>query len=146
MMTNGNRTFAPPRLRTVLCSVFFIAASIAVIGAIGLSRAVGGSASPDQRFAVAKDAGERVPKGADISPESFRGSFNQRVAPPSPHDGVPRENAFHLHLQTNKIAPWVIEHTSNGQSAEFFVVLKDQADLSGAAALATKAEKGRYVS
>jgi serine protease AprX len=39
----------------------------------------------------------------------------------------------------------VIEHTANGQQAEFLVVLADQADLSGAAALATKAEKGRYV-
>jgi serine protease AprX len=45
----------------------------------------------------------------------------------------------------NKIAPWVMEHTTNGQQAEFMVVLTDQADLSGAAALATKAEKGRYV-
>ena len=44
-----------------------------------------------------------------------------------------------------KIAPWVIEHTANGQHAEFFVVLADQADLSGAANLTTKAEKGRYV-
>jgi hypothetical protein len=44
-----------------------------------------------------------------------------------------------------KIAPWVTEHTANGQQAEFFVVLTDQADLSGAAALATKNEKGRYV-
>src|SRR6266487_1695199 len=44
-----------------------------------------------------------------------------------------------------KIAPWVIEHTVNGQQAEFFVVLADQADLSGAATLRTKAEKGRYV-
>src|SRR4029453_18809180 len=40
---------------------------------------------------------------------------------------------------------WVMEHTANGQQAEFFVVLADQADLSGAASLATKAEKGRYV-
>ena len=47
---------------------------------------------------------------------------------------------FHL-----KIAPWVIEHTANGQQAEFFVVLADQADLRPAATLATKAEKGRYV-
>jgi len=39
----------------------------------------------------------------------------------------------------------VIEHTANGQQAEFFVVLADQTDLSGAAALATKAEKARYV-
>jgi serine protease AprX len=44
-----------------------------------------------------------------------------------------------------KIAPWVIEHTANGQQAEFFVVLSDQADVSGAVALPTKAEKGRYV-
>ena len=45
----------------------------------------------------------------------------------------------------NKIAPWVIDHSANGQQTEFFVVLADQADLSAAAALATKAEKGRYV-
>ena len=50
------------------------------------------------------------------------------------------DNVFHL-----KIAPWVIEHTANGQQAEFFVVLADQADLRPAATLATKAEKGRYV-
>jgi hypothetical protein len=50
------------------------------------------------------------------------------------------DNVFHL-----KIAPWVIEHTANGQQAEFFVILNDQADLSGSTALATKAEKGRYV-
>ena len=45
----------------------------------------------------------------------------------------------------NKIAAWVIDHTANGQRAEFFVVLADQADLSGAASLPTKAEKGRFV-
>ena len=45
----------------------------------------------------------------------------------------------------NKIAPWVMEHTANGQEAEFFVVLADQADLSAAASLPTKAEKGRFV-
>ena len=44
-----------------------------------------------------------------------------------------------------KIAPWVIEHTANRRQAEFSVVLADQADLSGAEAIATKAEKGRYV-
>src|SRR5436309_14775385 len=48
-------------------------------------------------------------------------------------------------LQLGKIAPWVMEHTANGQQAEFFVVLADQADLSGAASLPTKAEKGRFV-
>jgi subtilisin family serine protease len=44
-----------------------------------------------------------------------------------------------------KIAPWVMEHTANGQRAEFLVVLADQADLSGAAALPTKSEKGAHV-
>src|SRR4029453_9897408 len=39
----------------------------------------------------------------------------------------------------DKIAPWVIEHTTQGQQAESFVVLNDQADLSRAAALPTKA-------
>jgi subtilisin family serine protease len=46
---------------------------------------------------------------------------------------------------TDKIAPWVMEHTANGQQAEFFVVLADQADLSGADNLQTKAEKARFV-
>src|SRR5438067_7460938 len=45
----------------------------------------------------------------------------------------------------NKIEPWVIMQTANGQQAEFFVVLADQADLSAAGALRTKAEKGRFV-
>ena len=45
----------------------------------------------------------------------------------------------------NKIAPWVMEHTANGQEAEFFVVLANQADLSPAENLTTKAEKGRFV-
>jgi serine protease AprX len=48
-------------------------------------------------------------------------------------------------IQSGKIAPWVMEHTSNGQQSEFFVVLADQADLGPAAALQTKAEKGRFV-
>src|SRR5438046_6410450 len=48
-------------------------------------------------------------------------------------------------VAAQKIAPWVTEHTANGQQAEFFVVLADQADLSPAAALNTKAEKGRFV-
>ena len=50
------------------------------------------------------------------------------------------DNAFH-----QKIAPWVMEHTANGQQAQFFVVLADQADLSPAANLQTKTEKGRFV-
>src|SRR5882762_4253390 len=51
-----------------------------------------------------------------------------------------RVDTFH-----QKIASWVMQHTASGQQAEFFVVLADQADLSGAASLSTKAEKGRYV-
>ena len=45
----------------------------------------------------------------------------------------------------SKIASWVMEHTANGQQAEFFIELADQADLSGAANLPTKAEKSRFV-
>jgi subtilisin family serine protease len=48
-------------------------------------------------------------------------------------------------FQSGKIAPWVMEHTANGQQSEFFVVLADQAGLSAAANLQTKAEKGRFV-
>jgi len=44
-----------------------------------------------------------------------------------------------------KIAPWVTQHTAGGKQAEFMIVLTDQADLSGAAALSTKSEKGRFV-
>jgi serine protease AprX len=45
----------------------------------------------------------------------------------------------------NKIAPWVVMQTANGQQGEFFVVLADQADLSAARALRAKSEKGRFV-
>jgi len=44
-----------------------------------------------------------------------------------------------------KIAPWVVEQTANGHRAEFIVVLADQADLSGAAMLRAKTDKGRFV-
>jgi subtilisin family serine protease len=81
----------PPRLRSVLCSVLVVLASIAVM------------------CAAASGEGERSAR------------------------------------QSIKIAPWVIEHTANDQRAEFIVILTDQADLSGAAALTTKGEKGRYV-
>src|SRR4029077_20140294 len=105
MARHPNRASESSRLRIVFCLVLFIAVTIAVVGAIGASRATG-----------------------------------QHIEPPSQGYGVPRDNVFHL-----KIAPWVIEHTANGQQAEFFVVLADQADLLRAATLATKAEKGRYV-
>ncbi len=44
-----------------------------------------------------------------------------------------------------KIDRWVIDHTRNGQSTEFLVILNDQADLTAAERLTTKAAKGRYV-
>ena len=45
----------------------------------------------------------------------------------------------------SKIAPWVLEKTADGKTAEFLVVLSDQADLRGADALQTKQAKGRAV-
>src|SRR5947208_7480612 len=54
--------------------------------------------------------------------------------------GPPNQDAT-----AKNIAPWVIDHTANGQQAEFIVVLADQADLSQAAALSTKTEKERFV-
>jgi serine protease AprX len=65
------------------------------------------------------------------------GQFRTMLAPASP--------PMVGFAAANKIAPWVMEHTANGQKAQFFVELADQADLSGAASLPTKAEKGRYV-
>ena len=53
--------------------------------------------------------------------------------------GSPNQN------DSAKIAPWVVEHTANGHQAEFMVVLADQADLSGAAMLRTRIDKGRFV-
>src|SRR5438477_613245 len=50
-----------------------------------------------------------------------------------------------LPAPASKIASWVTQHTANGQQAEFFIELADQADLSGAENLPTKAEKGRFV-
>ncbi|MGH9838735.1 MAG: S8 family serine peptidase [Blastocatellia bacterium] len=44
-----------------------------------------------------------------------------------------------------KLAPWVIAKTAGGADAEFLVILKDQADLGGAALLQTREEKGRFV-
>jgi subtilisin family serine protease len=44
-----------------------------------------------------------------------------------------------------KVAGWVSERTAAGQTAEFLVVLDQQADLSAAAHLHTRQAKGRYV-
>src|SRR5216117_4157972 len=53
--------------------------------------------------------------------------------------GSPNQN------DSAKIASWVVEHTANGHRTEFIVVLADQADLSGAAMLRAKIDKGRFV-
>src|SRR5260370_20997847 len=58
---------------------------------------------------------------------------------------VQTNSSWSVFPAANKIAPWVMDHTANGQEAEFFVVLADQADLSAAETLPTKAEKGRFV-
>ncbi|MFN0087575.1 MAG: S8 family serine peptidase [Blastocatellia bacterium] len=44
-----------------------------------------------------------------------------------------------------KLSMWVMEKTAEGKEVEFLVILGPQADLSGAEALETKEEKGRYV-
>src|SRR6266496_3406798 len=101
MITNSRLAFmfTPSRWRRIFCSLLLLAAFVAFVGTIAVSR----------QPAVAAGAG-----GSSA-------------------------------LQLGKIAPWVMEHTANGKQAEFFVVLADQADLSGAASLPTKDEKGRYV-
>jgi serine protease AprX len=57
---------------------------------------------------------------------------------------VRSQGAFHP-TPTQKLAPWVMAHTANGQQAQFLVMLADQADLTPAASLPTKTEKGRFV-
>jgi serine protease AprX len=93
MIKNTKRIFMSPRSRRFFCTLFSLAAVLAVLAAISSSRAT-----------------------------------DQTGSAPAP-----------------KIAPWVMDHTANGQQAEFIVVLADQADLSAARALRTKAEKGRFV-
>ena len=44
-----------------------------------------------------------------------------------------------------KVDPWVVNRIATAGEAEFLVVLTEQADLAGAAALGTKVEKGRFV-
>ena len=101
MITNSRSpsTFTPSRWRRIFCSLLLLAALVALVGTIAVSR----------QPAVAASAG--------------------------------RSSA----LQLGKVAPWVMEHTANGQQAEFFVVLTDQADLSQAASLPTKFEKAQFV-
>jgi serine protease AprX len=46
---------------------------------------------------------------------------------------------------TQKVSPMVLTQTAHGGTASFLVELRAKADLSGAALLTTKTEKGRYV-
>src|SRR5262245_10419172 len=100
--SNSHRTFTSSLWRRIFCSLFLAAATVALIGAIASSPAVG------QRVEL----------------------LSQRACSGGP---------------SQKIAQWVVEHTANGQQAEFLVVLADRADLSPAANLQTKTEKGRFV-
>ena len=100
--SNSDRASVPSPWRRIFCSLFLVAAVVALVAAIASSDAVG-----------------------------------QRVE-------LPTQGAFHP-APAQKIVPWVMEHTANGQQAEFFVLLADQADLSPAANLPTKIEKGRFV-
>src|SRR5258708_20792361 len=102
MITNSHRTSTASPWRRIFSSLLLAAATVALIGAIASSRAVG-----------------------------------QRVE-------LPTQAAFHP-VPVQKIRPWVMEQTANGQQADFFVVLADQADLSTAANLSTKTEKDRFV-
>jgi serine protease AprX len=45
----------------------------------------------------------------------------------------------------SKIKPWVDANTANGRSAEFFIVMKEKADLSPAFKMSSKAERGKFV-
>lgn len=47
--------------------------------------------------------------------------------------------------QAQKISSWVLQHTSESESASFLVILKDKADLSNSATMRSKTEKGRFV-
>ena len=118
MITNRTCSRTQFRLRALVCVFLFITAGIAAVGTIGLSRAGGSTSSK---------AMANVAEGANISRQS-------------PMRQCDEDNALHL-----KIAPWVFEHTANGEAAEFLVVMADQADLGRAARLRTKMEKGRYV-
>ena len=107
--SDSHRASVPSPWRRIFCSLFLVAAAVALIAAVASSPAVG------QRVEV---------------------NGVQLAAAHPPSDGL---------AVAGKIAPWVTEHTANGQQAEFFVLLADQADLTPAANLPTKTEKGRFV-
>ncbi len=63
----------------------------------------------------------------------------------TPSRSLSQPTAGERNAADSKIAPWVFEHTANGGQAEFLIVMVDQADLNGAAALRTKPEKTSFV-
>src|SRR5581483_422632 len=96
--SDPNRTFPSLSWRRIFCSLFVAAAAAALVAAVASSQ--GGSTSPKAMATLAE--------GANSGGKAML--FTQRV----------EDNAFH-----QKIAPWVMEHTTNGQQAEFFVILAD---------------------
>jgi hypothetical protein len=74
MITNRNHTSTPSRLRAAICLFLFVAASVAVVGAIGFSRASGqgGSTSP-------KDDAKRVADSSAVALAKAEGA--NKIAP-----------------------------------------------------------------
>jgi PKD repeat protein len=58
--------------------------------------------------------------------------------------GTPAVAASHEKAM-EKLHWWVLDHTKDGAKAEFFIIMKDQADVSQADQLQTKFEKGWFV-
>ncbi len=61
--------------------------------------------------------------------------FSLLFAPSTPANAAPWQS---------KVEPWVLETAAQG-ATEFLVMLREQADLSPAARLATKAERGKFI-
>ncbi len=53
--------------------------------------------------------------------------------------------AFAAPSWIEKVDPWVLERVAGGEAAEFLVLLAEPADLSGAAALPSRRERGQWV-
>src|SRR5215510_13090651 len=58
---------------------------------------------------------------------------------------TPQLSAEQTAALANKVDPWVVSTGANGGMTEGILLMTDQADLSGAATLRTKDEKGAYV-
>ena len=106
--TKADATVMLGGFRRILCSLFLVSAVVAAVGAVASPRANQGGSTPPKAMAKLVDGANSGGKAALSS----------------------------LRVADQKIAPWVIEHTGNGHQAEFFVVLADHADLTGAADLA----------